>query len=137
MNHTEEKMNVPQGLKLANTDEWASVDGNIAVVGVSDYAQEQLSDVVFVEIMVEVGDVVAKGSTIATIESVKAAADVNAPISGKVIEVNGELPNAPDKINTDPYGEAWMIKVELSDPKELDTLMDAEAYTAYCETRSH
>lgn len=130
-------MNVPQDLKLANTDEWVSVDGNVALVGVSDYAQEQLSDVVFVEITVEEGDIVTKGSAFATIESVKAAADVNAPVSGKVIAVNTELPNAPDKINTDPYGEAWLIKVDLSDPKELEGLMDAKAYEAYCETRSH
>ncbi len=130
-------MSTPQHLKFANSDEWADVDGGQAVVGVSDYAQTQLSDVVFVEIAVEVGDIVTKGSTVATIESVKAAADVNAPVSGKVIEVNEAIANTPDLINTDPFGASWLIKVELSDPAELDSLMDAAAYDAYCETRSH
>jgi len=130
-------MSTPQHLKFANSDEWADVDGGQAVVGVSDYAQTQLSDVVFVEIAVEVGDTVTKGSTVATIESVKAAADVNAPVSGKVIEVNEAIANTPDLINTDPFGASWLIKVELSDPAELDSLMDAAAYDAYCETRSH
>jgi len=130
-------MSTPQHLKFANSDEWADVDGGQAVVGVSDYAQTQLSDVVFVEIAVEVGDTVTKGSTVATIESVKAAADVNAPVSGKVIAVNEAIANTPDLVNTDPFGAAWLIKVELSDPAELDGLMDAAAYDAYCETRSH
>lgn len=130
-------MSTPQHLKFANSDEWADVDGGQAVVGVSDYAQTQLSDVVFVEIAVEVGDTVTKGSTVATIESVKAAADVNAPVSGKVIAVNEAIANTPDLVNTDPFGAAWLIKVELSDPAELDSLMDASAYDAYCETRSH
>jgi glycine cleavage system H protein len=104
---------------------------------VSDYAQDQLSDVVFVEITAGIGETVSKGSVVATIESVKAAADVTIPVSGKVIAVNEDLASTPELVNSDPFGAAWMIKVELSNPKELDDLMDAKAYIEYCETRSH
>ena len=123
--------------KYANTDEWVSVDGKVATIGVSDFAQDQLSDVVFVEIAAGVGDTIKKASTIATVESVKAAADVNAPVSGKVIEVNDGLSNTPEVVNSDPYGAAWLLKVELTDPSELDSLMDAAAYEKYCGERSH
>jgi glycine cleavage system H protein len=130
-------MNTPQGLKYASTDEWLKVDGKIATLGVTDYAQDQLSDIVFFEVTVDIGDDVKKGSVVATIESVKAAADVSLPVSGKVIEVNDALANTPELINSDPFGVAWMLKVELSDPAELESLMDAEAYASYCETRGH
>jgi len=130
-------MNTPQGLKYASTDEWLKVEGNIATLGVTDYAQDQLSDVVFFEATVEVGDMVEKGTIVATIESVKAAADVSLPVTGKVIEVNDALANSPELINSDPFGEAWMLKVELTDPAEVENLMDADAYTSYCETRGH
>ena len=85
----------------------------------------------------DIGDDVKKGSVVATIESVKAAADVSLPVSGKVIEVNDALANTPELINSDPFGAAWMLKVELSDPAELESLMEAEAYASYCETRGH
>ncbi len=130
-------MNTPEGLRYASTDEWLKVEGNVATLGVSDYAQDQLSDVVFFEITVAVGDVIQKGTIIGTIESVKAAADVSLPVSGKIIEVNEALANSPELINSDPFGEAWMIKVELNDASEADSLMDAAAYTAFCETRGH
>jgi glycine cleavage system H protein len=130
-------MNIPAELKYTNSDEWVKVDGKIATVGVTDYAQEQLSDIVFAEITVAVGEAVKKNSNIATLESVKAAADVNAPVSGKVTAVNEALASAPEEVNSDPFGKAWMIKLELSDTKELDSLMDAAAYTKYCEERSH
>lgn len=130
-------MNTPQGLKYASTDEWLRVEGNIATLGVTDYAQDQLSDVVFFEVNVEVGDMVEKGTIVATIESVKAAADVSLPVAGKVIEVNDALVNTPETINSDPFGEAWMLKVELTDPAEVESLMDADAYASYCETRGH
>ncbi len=130
-------MKAPESLKYSSSDEWLLVEGNIATLGVSDYAQDQLSDVVFVEITASVGETISKGSIVATIESVKAAADVSLPVSGKVVSVNEDLSNTPELINTDPFGAAWMIKVELSEPKELDTLMDAKAYVEYCETRSH
>lgn len=123
--------------KYANTDEWVSVDGNIATIGISDFAQDQLSDVVFVEISAGIGDTVKKGATIATVESVKAASDVNAPVSGKVVAVNDALSNTPETVNSDPFGAAWLVKLELSSPAELDTLMDAAAYEKFCAERSH
>lgn len=130
-------MNTPKELKYASTDEWIRVEGDIATLGVSDYAQDQLSDVVFFEVNVAVGDEIEKNTIIATIESVKAAADVKTPIGGKVIEVNEALSDTPELINSDPFGDAWMVKVKLSDPAEVDALMDADAYAAFCETRGH
>ncbi|MBP9676692.1 MAG: glycine cleavage system protein GcvH [Anaerolineaceae bacterium] len=128
-------MNAPKELRYASSDEWLLVSGGSATIGVSDYAQDQLSDVVFFEVSVSVGDVVDKNSIIATIESVKAAADVKTPVSGKIIEINEELANAPEVINSDPYGSAWILKIELTDPSQAEALMDADAYTAFCETR--
>lgn len=130
-------MNIPNECKYAASDEWVKLEGNVALVGVSDYAQEQLSDVVFVEVIVAVGDSVSKGSTAATIESVKAAADVNLPVSGKVIAVNEDLPSTSELVNSDPYGKAWMLKIELSDPSELDGLMSAADYEKFLQDRSH
>lgn len=130
-------MNVPSNLKYAKTDEWVKVEGKVATIGVSDYAQSQLSDVVYVEINVGAGDAVTKGKTIVTIESVKAAADVNTPVSGRVIAINEDLSQTPEAVNSDPYGVAWMVKLEIENPAELESLMDAEAYQAFCETRSH
>ncbi len=130
-------MNIPAGLKFAKTDEWVKVDGNVATIGVSDFAQEQLSDVVFVEITVGEGDEIKQAKPFATVESVKAASDVNAPVSGKVVGINEALADAPEKVNSEPYDGAWMIKVELSDPAELNDLMDASAYEAYCKSREH
>lgn len=130
-------MNIPSNLKYTKSDEWVKVDGNIATVGVTDYAQDQLSDIVFVEITVGDGDEVKAGETIATLESVKAAADVSSPVSGTVTAVNEALTNAPELVNSDAFGAAWMIKLELSDPAELDGLLDAAGYQKYCEERSH
>jgi glycine cleavage system H protein len=130
-------MSNQENFKYTNSDEWLSLDGKIATIGVSDYAQEQLSDVVFVEITVSVGDEIKKLAHIATIESVKAAADVNSPVSGKVIEINEPLSNNPELVNSDPFGKAWMVKVEISDPAEIGKLLDAKAYGDYCSTRSH
>ncbi len=125
-------MNIPQDLKYTKNDEWINQEGT---VGISDYAQDQLSDVVFVEFVVSEGDEVSQGDIIATVESVKAAADVYAPVSGKVIAVNEALADEPERINEDPYGQAWLIKLEIADPAELDGLMDAAAYEAYCKER--
>jgi len=123
-------MTVPANLKFTANDEWIKVDGKIGTIGITDYAQEQLSDIVFVEIVVAEGEVVNKGESIATLESVKAAADVYLPASGKVVAINDALPETPEKVNSDPYGEAWMIKVELTNVAELDELLDAAAYEA-------
>jgi len=123
-------MNIPLDLKYTENDEWIKVEGNIAVMGITDYAQDQLSDVVFVEILVSEEDEVRAGDSCATVESVKAAADVYLPVSGKVITINESLADSPETINSDPYGSAWMVKIELSDPAELDQLMSAETYQA-------
>jgi glycine cleavage system H protein len=129
-------MNIPQDLKYTENDEWIQVEDNIGTIGITDYAQDQLSDVVFVEIIADEGDTLEKGETCATVESVKAAADVYMPVSGKIVSINDEaLPDSPELINTDPYGEAWMLKVELSDSSELDELLDADAYKNFCEER--
>ena len=130
-------MNVPAELKYAKTDEWVKMEGDTALIGVTDFAQNQLSDVVFVEINLSKGDAVKAGKVFATIESVKAASDVNLPVSGLVVEVNDKLSDSPEKINTDPYGQAWMVKVKVSTPAELDQLMDAAAYQTYCASRGH
>ena len=126
-------MNVPTNLKFTESNEWVKVEGNTATIGVSDYAQNQLSDVVFAEIVVAVDDEIAKGDSIATIESVKAAADVYTPVSGSVIAINEDLAAKPEVINSDPYGAAWMIKLTLSSPAELDSLMDAAAYEKFLQ----
>lgn len=130
-------MKILDNLKYAKTDEWVLVDGKVATVGVSDFAQEQLSDIVFVEVVPAVGETVKKDASFGTLESVKAAADVVLPVSGKVVAVNEEISNSPEVVNSDPYGTAWLIKIELSNPSELDTLLDAKSYTKFCEERSH
>lgn len=130
-------MDIPGNLKYTKADEWIKIDGTIATVGITDYAQSQLSDVVFVEITVTPGDVVKMNSLCATIESVKAAAEVSLPVSGKVLETNEGLPNSPEIVNSDPYGKAWMVKIELSSPAISSDLMDAAAYQAYCQEREH
>ncbi len=125
-------MNIPTDLKYTQNDEWIRKDG---AVGITDFAQEQLSDIVFVEIIVSVGDMVRKGDTVATVESVKAAAEVYSPASGKVVAVNETLPDNPEQINKDPYGDAWMLKIEPSSPAELEGLMDAGAYLKHTEEK--
>ena len=126
-------MNIPENYKFTDSNEWVKVEGNLATIGISDYAQSQLSDIVFAEIIVAVDDEIGKGDSIATIESVKAAADVYTPVSGKVIAINDELAAAPEVINSDPYGIAWMVKPELSSPDELTRLMDAVAYEKFIQ----
>lgn len=129
-------MNIPSNLKYTKSDEWILVEGNIATVGISDYAQDQLSDIVYIEYLVDVDDELNAGTAIATLESVKAAADVNIAIGGTVQEINEALADTPEMINTEPY-DAWMVKVEISDDSALDSLMDADAYKKYCEEREH
>jgi glycine cleavage system H protein len=121
-------MNIPVNLKYAESNEWVRLEGKTGTVGISDYAQDQLSDIVFAEVIVNEGDMVNKGDTIATIESVKAAADVYAPISGKVSSINEALAGTPEVINSDPYGRAWIVKIDLGDPNEMNALLDSSAY---------
>lgn len=119
-------MNFPKELKYTENDEWILVEGDVATVGITDYAQDQLSDIVFVEYLVDEGDSLDKGDSCVTVESVKAAADVYVPVGGEILEVNEDLPDAPEKVNSNPY-DSWMVKIKMSDPSELDGLMDADA----------
>lgn len=118
--------------RYAKSHEWVRLEGDLAVVGVSDYAQHLLSDVVYVELP-EVGDTLTAGQTMGTVESVKAAEDAYAPVTGEVVEVNTELEDNPEWVNEDPYGKAWLVKVSLSDPSEAEALMDAATYEAYVQ----
>lgn len=118
--------------RYAKSHEWVRLEGDLAVVGVSDYAQHLLSDIVYVELP-EVGDTVTAGESMGTVESVKAAEDANAPVSGEVVEVNTALEDNPEWVNEDPFGKAWLVKVSLSDAGELDALMDATAYEAFVQ----
>ena len=114
-------------LKFLSSHEWALVDGDIATIGISDHAQNLLGDVVYVE-SPEVGSAVAAGDVAGVVESVKAASDTYAPVSGEVIEVNSGLEDTPELINEDPYGDGWMYRVRIEDAGEIDSLMDAETY---------
>jgi glycine cleavage system H protein len=129
-------MNIPNELKYTENDEWIRVDGKVGLVGITDFAQDQLSDIVFVEIIATEGEILNKGDTCATLESVKAAADVYLPVAGKIVGVNNNLPDQPELVNSDPYGEAWMVKIEITTPSELDSLLDANAYTKQVEEKS-
>lgn len=118
------------GIKISEEHEWVSLDGDTATVGITDYAQNALGDVVFVELP-EVGASFARGDEIAVVESVKAASEIYAPVSGEVTEVNGALEDAPDKINQSPLGDGWLFRLKLSNAGELDEMMDEEAYEAF------
>lgn len=118
--------------KYTEDHEWVEVDGDTGVIGISDYAQEQLGDVVFVELP-DIGKILDQRDEAAVVESVKAAAEVYTPVSGEVIEVNEELNNDPSLVNTDALGEGWFVKLRLSDPTELEDLMDEAAYTTFVE----
>lgn len=118
---------VPSELKYLSTHEWVLIEGNIATVGVSDHAQELLGDLVYVELP-EQGSSVSAGDSVGVVESVKAASDTYAPVTGEVVEVNEELGDSPDRINNDPYGDGWMYKIRMDDSDEVSDLLDAGAY---------
>jgi len=120
-------------MKYTEDHEWVTVEGDIATIGITDYAQNQLGDIVYVETP-EVGSAVAQGDDAGVVESVKAASDIIAPVSGEIVEVNEDLEAAPGSVNTDPTGEGWMYKIKLSEPGEVDGLMDADEYKAHCES---
>lgn len=124
-------MNTPAELKYTKDHEWVRVEGDVAVIGITDFAQSELGDIVFVDIQTQ-GESLAKEEVFGTIEAVKTVADAFMPVSGEVVEVNPELEGAPELVNSDPYGAGWMIKVKMSDPAEYDTLMSAEEYNAIC-----
>ncbi len=125
---------IPADLKYTEDDEWVRVEGDTAVMGITDYAQDSLSDIVYLELP-NAGDFFGMGETFGVVESVKAAADLLMAISGDVTAVNEDLIDTPEIINSDPYGEAWLIKVKMSAPDELDNLMDAAAYEKYLSER--
>jgi len=120
-------MNTPQNLRYAQTHEWARIEGDRATIGITDFAQHELGDVVYLELP-EVGRTYRKGAPFGTVESVKAVSDLYAPVSGEVVEVNTALPDAPEKVNTSPYDEGWMLVIRMSDPAESADLMEAAAY---------
>ena len=128
--------NVPDELRYTKEHEWAKVEGDRARVGITAFAQEQLGDVVFVELP-KVGAKVTSMKTFGVVESVKAVSDLFAPLSGEIVEVNGELPNTPELVNSDPYGKGWMVVVKLAKPGEVDELMTADAYRRFIESAAH
>jgi glycine cleavage system H protein len=130
-------MDFPSDLKFTESDEWIRVEGEKGTIGITDYAQDQLSDIVYVEVLAGLGDTLEKGKVFAAVESVKAAADIYMPVGGKIVEINESLADTPETVNTDPYGEAWLVRIELGDASELEALKDAAAYEKYCEERSH
>jgi glycine cleavage system H protein len=121
-------MNVPQDLKYTQDHEWIRVDGDFAFVGITDFAQSNLGDIVFLEIET-VGESLSKGEAFGNIEAVKAVEELYMPVSGEVMEINPVLETSPEVVNKDPYGEGWMVKIKLSDSTELDTLLTPDAYT--------
>lgn len=122
-------MNTPKELKYTKDHEWIRVEGDVAYVGITDFAQSELGEIVFVEIETE-GEEIAKDDTFGSVEAVKTVSDLNMPISGEVLEVNEELEDAPELVNQEPYGKGWMIKISIQDTAELDELLDAAAYEA-------
>lgn len=120
-------MNFPANLKYSKEHEWIRVEGNVGYIGVTDFAQRELGDIVYVDVE-KMDEEVAKDEVFGTVEAVKTVSDLYMPVSGKVLELNEALENAPELVNSDPYGEGWMIKIELTNPAELDELMDSEAY---------
>lgn len=121
-------MKVPGELKYSKDHEWVRVEGDIAVVGVTDFAQSELGDIVFVEVETE-GETLGREEVFGTIEAVKTVSDLFMPVSGEIVEFNQSLESNPEAVNSDPYGAGWMIKIKLSDPSELDSLLDAQAYS--------
>jgi len=120
-------MSIPTDLKYTKNHEWARVEGDVATLGITDHAQKELGDIVFVELP-EVGDEFERDEAIGTIEAVKTVADMNTPLSGEIVEVNEDLEDSSEVINKDPYGEGWIAKIKLSDESELDEMLSAEEY---------
>ena len=120
-------MNIPDNLKYSKEHEWLKIEGNLAIVGITDFAQSQLGDIVFVDISI-LGETLEKGEVFGAIEAVKTVADAFMPVSGTLEEINQLLEDAPQTVNEDPYGKGWMVKIKMSDPREVDDLLDARAY---------
>lgn len=122
-------MNFPGNIKYTSEHEWIRVEGNEAYVGITDYAQSELGEIVFIDVPTE-GETVAQGEVFGSIEAVKTVSDLNMPVTGEVLEINGALDAQPELVNNDPYGEGWIIRISVKDPTELGSLMDAAAYEA-------
>ena len=123
-------MNIPENLKYTNEHEWIRVEGETAYVGITDFAQNELGEIVFVEVET-VGETLSAGAVFGTVEAVKTVSDLNMPVSGEVLEFNAELENAPETVNKDPYGAGWMIKIRMTDPAQLDSLLTPDQYAAH------
>ncbi|MBN1638266.1 MAG: glycine cleavage system protein GcvH [Ignavibacteriales bacterium] len=121
-------MNIPTNLKYTNDHEWLKIEGNMGIIGITDYAQSQLGDIVFIDLPNDLNEITSN-ETFGTIEAVKTVSDMKAPCSGKVIEINQKILDEPQVVNSDPYGEGWFIKVELKNPQEIDALLTPEAYS--------
>lgn len=122
-------MNIPVELRYTKEHEWIRVEGDVAYVGITDYAQSELGEIVFVDINTE-GETVGQNEVFGSVEAVKTVSDLNMPVTGEVLEVNETINDQPELVNNDPYGEGWMIKIQVANPAELDALLDAEAYKA-------
>jgi len=125
-------MNIPSDLRYSTDHEWVRVDGDIVTIGITEYAQDALGDVVFVELP-EAGVTVTAGTTFSEVESTKSVSDIYAPVTGSISAVNDTLESAPELLNSDPYGDGWICRIRMADPSELDGLMDADAYRALTE----
>jgi glycine cleavage system H protein len=121
--------NIPENLRYAQSHEWIKVEGGIGTVGITDHAQSELSDVVFVDLP-KVGASISAGSVVAVVESVKAASDIYSPVTGEIVEANGDLTKKPELVNSDPFGAAWLFKIKLAKPDEVEALKDAAGYKA-------
>src|SRR5689334_15020873 len=128
-------MDYPANYRYTNQHEWVDAKGDVATIGITDYAQHELGDVVFVELP-KPGSQVTAGKSFGTVESVKAVSEIYAPVSGEIVEANPDLHNTPETINSDPHGKAWLVKVRLSNPAELKSLMDASAYEAFISEKN-
>ena len=126
-------MNIPENLKYTKDHEWVKVDGDTATVGITDYAQNELGDIVFIEVETE-GETLDKEEVFGTVEAVKTVSDIFMPISGEVVEFNSKLEDSPEIVNKDPYGDGWLIKIKISDKSELDDLLDADKYKELIES---
>lgn len=121
--------NIPENLRYTREHEWIRVEGSEAFVGITDYAQSELGEIVFVDVDT-VGETIGQGEVFGSVEAVKTVSDLNMPVTGEVLEFNEALNDAPEKVNSDPYGEGWMVRITVNDPAELDSLLDSEGYKA-------
>ncbi len=129
------KLNHPANLKYSKSDEWVRVEGDEAVVGITDYAQDQLGDIVYIELTINSGETIDLDAKFGDIESVKATSELISPLTGEVVRVNEKLKDSPELVNDNPYDDGWMYTVKISNPAQLDSLMDADAYLKYLEGR--